>query len=223
MKQILKRFSQAEVSNWLGASEFGFISKYSFKNGLKEEGCVGKAVFDLELKLFNENGNPVKTGEPGILYGRGYSMWEGYYNRLQATKEAYLDHEWGTVGDIARQDEDGDFYIVDRKNDVIITGGINVYPAEIENILKKNEEIVDSAVIGVPDEKWGEAVKAVVVKRPDSAITENDVIEFCRKYLAGFKIPKSVDFVDQVPRSFVGKALKKELRKKYWEGRDRQI
>lgn len=223
VKQILKRFSQAEVSNWLGASEFGFISKYSFKNGLKEEGCVGKAVFDLELKLFNENGNPVKTGEPGILYGRGYSMWEGYYNRLQATKEAYLDHEWGTVGDIARQDEDGDFYIVDRKNDVIITGGINVYPAEIENILKKNEEIVDSAVIGVPDEKWGEAVKAVVVKRPNSAITENDVIEFCRKYLAGFKIPKSVDFVDQVPRSFVGKALKKELRKKYWEGRDRQI
>ncbi|MGC8605388.1 MAG: AMP-binding enzyme, partial [Desulfomonilaceae bacterium] len=100
---------------------------------------------------------------------------------------------------------------------------INVYPAEVENILKKNEEIVDSAVIGIPDEKWGEAVKAVVVKRPDSAITENDVIEFCRKYLAGFKIPKSVDFVDQVPRSFVGKALKKELRKKYWEGRDRQI
>jgi long-chain acyl-CoA synthetase len=223
VKKMLKRFDRADVSNWLGASEFGFISKYSFRNGLKEEGCVGKAVFDLELKLFDENGNSVSTGEPGLLYGRGYSMWEGYFNKIEATKEAYLDHEWGTVGDIARQDENGDFYIVDRKNDVIITGGINVYPAEIENILKKNQDIVDSAVIGVPDDKWGEAVKAVVVKKPNSAITEAEIIEFCRKYLAGFKIPKSVDFVEQVPRSFVGKALKKELRKKYWANKDRQI
>lgn len=223
VKKMLKRFNTADVSNWLGASEFGFISKYSFSNGMKEEGCVGKAVFDLELKLFDENGNPVKQGEPGILYGRGHSMWEGYFNKVPATKEAYLDHEWGTVGDIARQDENGDYYIVDRKSDVIITGGINVYPAEIENILKKNEDIVDSAVIGVPDEKWGEAVKAVVVKKPNSAITGSEIIEFCRKYLAGFKIPKSVDFVDQIPRSFVGKALKKELRKKYWANKDRLI
>ncbi len=222
--KMIKKFKNTEVSNWLGASEFGFISKYNFRNGLMKEGCVGKAVFDLELALFNENGDPVKeAGHAGILYGRGYSMWEGYFNKPDATKEAYLDHEWATVGDIARQDENGDFYIVDRKNDIIISGGINVYPVEIESILLKIEEIVDSAVIGVPDEKWGEAVKAIVVKRPNSYITEQEIIDFCRKYLAGFKVPKSVDFVDQIPRSVVGKSLKKELRKKYWEGQNRLI
>jgi acyl-CoA synthetase (AMP-forming)/AMP-acid ligase II len=222
-ERMMAKFKTAEVSNWLGASEFGFISRYDYSNGLRAEGCVGKAVFDLELKLFNETGNPTLPGEPGILYGRGYSMWEGYFNKIEATKEAYLDQEWGTVGDIARQDEAGDFYVVDRKNDIIITGGTNVYPAEVENILNKHEAIADSAVIGVPDAKWGEAVKAVVVKRSGSSITETEIIDFCKQHLAGFKVPKSVDFTDQIPRSLIGKSLKRELRKKYWEAKGTAI
>jgi long-chain acyl-CoA synthetase len=221
--KMIECFKSAEVSNWLGASEFGFISRFSYRDGLKEEGCIGKAIFDLELKIFDENGNPVKKGESGILYGRGFSMWEGYLNKPEATREAYLDHEWGTVNDIVRLDEDGNFYIVDRKNDMIISGGINIYPAEIENVLKKHNDVADLAVIGVPDDKWGESVKAVVVKKAGSTVTEDELIDFCKKELAGFKLPKSIDFIDQIPRSFVGKSLKKELRKKYWEGRNTAI
>lgn len=221
--RMIEFFKGAEVSNWLGASEMGFISKFSYKNGLKGEGCVGKAVFDLELCVFDDHGQPVKPGEPGILYGRGYSMWEGYLNKPEATQSAYLDHEWGTVGDIVRQDEDGDFFIVDRKNDMIITGGTNVYPAEVEKVILTVPGVQDVAVIGVPDEKWGEAVKAVVVRKPGSSVSEEEIISYCRKDLAGFKVPKSVDFIDQIPRSFIGKTLKRELRKKYWEGRSSQI
>jgi long-chain acyl-CoA synthetase len=216
-------FKHAEVSNWLGASEFGFISKYSYKNGIKDEGCVGKPVFDLELTVLDEAGRPVKVGGVGLLYARGFSIWEGYWNKPEATREAYLDHEWATIGDIVRQDEDGDFYIVDRKNDMIITGGTNVYPAEVEKVLLAVPGVKDVAVIGVPDEKWGEAVKAVVVRAPNSDVSEEEIINHCRKELAGFKVPKSVDFVDEIPRSFIGKTLKKELRRKYWEGHSTHI
>lgn len=216
-------FKDAEISNWLGASEFGFISRYSYNNGLKAEGCVGKAVYELELKALDEQGQPVKAGETGLLYGRGYSMWEGYLNKPEATREAYIDHEWGTIGDMVRQDEEGDFFIVDRKNDMIITGGTNVYPIEVEKVVLTAPGVRDVAVIGVPDEKWGEAVKAVVVRTPDSKVSEEDIINHCRKELAGFKVPKSVDFIEEIPRSFVGKTLKRELRKKYWEGQNSRI
>lgn len=221
--KMIECFKSAEISNWLGASEFGFVTCCSYRDGLKGEGCIGKPVFDLELKLFDEKGNPVKKGESGILYARGFSMWEGYLNKPEATRESYLDHEWGTVGDIAKLGDDGNFYIVDRKNDMIISGGINIYPVEVENVLKKHEAIADLAVIGVPDDKWGESVKAVVVKKPGAEVTESELIEFCKKELAGFKVPKSVDFIDQIPRSLIGKALKKELRKKYWEGKTTAI
>jgi len=221
--KIIEFFKDAEVTNWLGASELGFISKYSYKNGLKDEGCVGKAVFDLELAIFDEKGEPVKAGETGILYARGYSVWEGYLNKPEATQEAFFDHEWGTVGDIVYQDEDGDFYIVDRKNDMIITGGINVYPAEVEKVILTMPEVRDVAVIGVPDEKWGEAVKAIVVRKPGSDVSEEDIIKYCRTKLAGFKVPKSVDFIEEIPRSLVGKTLRRELRKKYWEGHNLKI
>ncbi|ACL02431.1 AMP-dependent CoA ligase/synthetase [Desulfatibacillum aliphaticivorans] len=222
-KKMIDSFTQAKVSNWLGASEFGFISRYTYENGPAGEGCVGRPVFDLELAVFDEEGNRAAVNEPGVLYGRGYSMWEGYLNKPEATKEAFLDHEWGTVGDICRQGEDGDFYIVDRKNDMIITGGMNVYPVEIENVLMAHEAVADVAVIGVPDEKWGEAVKALVVKAQGSEISEDDLIAYCKENMAGFKTPKSVEFIDQVPRSMIGKALKAQMRKKYWEGKDTVI
>lgn len=221
--KIITRFSGAEVSNWLGASEFGFISRYSYRNGGVNESCVGKAVFDLELAAFDEEGQQVPQGEPGILYGRGYSLWEGYLNKPEATDESFLDHEWGTVGDIVIQDEEGNFYIVDRKKDMIITGGINVYPVEVENMLMHHEAIADVAVIGVPNVKWGEAVKALVVAAPGIDVTEEDIIDYCRGKLAGFKVPKSVEFIDAVPRSLIGKALKTKLREKYWQASDTKI
>jgi len=221
--KIMKCFPNAQVSNWLGASEFGFISKYVYGETPVAEGCVGKPVFDLELAVFDDQGNRTPVNEPGVLYGRGYSMWEGYLNKPEATDESFLGHEWGTVGDIARLGEDGNFYIVDRKSDMIITGGLNVYPVEIENVLLTNDSVADVAVIGVPDEKWGEAVKALVVKAPGTDPLEEDLLVYCKDKLAGFKAPKSVDFIDQVPRSMIGKSLKAQLRKKYWEGKYSKI
>jgi len=218
MLKMVEIFKFAEVSNWLGASEFGFISKYTLKEGMTKEGSVGKAIFDMELKLLDSQGNEVKRGEVGILYGRGPSVFQGYWGNKQGTVEAFVDHEWVTVGDMARQDEDGYYYLVDRAKDVVISGGTNVYPVEVENVLLEMNGIADVAVIGVPDLQWGEAVKAIVVLAPGVEVTEQEIKDFCRKKLAGFKVPKSVDFIDSIPRSGVGKALKRELRKKYWEG-----
>ncbi len=220
---LVKQFPGIQISNWLGASEFGFISKYVCSENMPPEGCVGKPVFDLELAVFNEQGEKMPVNEPGILYGRGFSMFEGYLNKPEATSGAFMDHEWGTVEDIAKLGEDGNFYIVDRKKDMIITGGMNVYPVEVENALKLNPYVADVAVIGIPDEKWGEAVKALVVKTPQSDISEGQIIEFCRENLAGYKIPKSVTFIDEVPRSPIGKALKHKLKEKYWKDKTTRI
>ena len=222
-QKMIDRFPGADVSNWLGASEFGFISRFSYRDGLGQEGCVGKPVFDLELAVFDADGNIAPQGESGVLYGRGFSMWEGYLNNAEATAEAYLDHEWGTVGDIAQLGADGNFYIVDRKNDMIITGGINVYPVEIESVLMHHEAVADVAVIGVPDDKWGEAVKALVVPVQGAQVEEAGLLDYCRDKLAGFKVPKSVEFIEAVPRTLVGKALKRKLREKYWQGGDVKI
>ena len=154
--------------------------------------------------------------EVGLLYSRGLGGLRGYWNDQAATEEAFLDHEWATVGDLAVQDEEGYYYIVDRVKDMIITGGVNVYPVEIEATLRHLDKIQDVAVIGVPDEKWGESVKAVVVAKPGTDLTEEEIINFAKEKMAGFKVPKSVDFVAEIPRSLTGKILKKDLRAKYW-------
>jgi long-chain acyl-CoA synthetase len=118
-----------------------------------------------------------------------------------------------------RKDADGNYFIVDRKNDMIVTGGINVYPVEIENVIMTHDAVDDVAVIGVPDDKWGKAVKALVVKAAHQDLDAAALIAFCHEKLAGFKVPKSVEFIDQIPRSMVGKALKSKLREKYGQGR----
>jgi long-chain acyl-CoA synthetase len=222
--RMMDFFKGVEIDNWLGASELGYVTRHRYNiRGIKEEGCVGRPFFDVELKILDDDKKPVKQGESGILYARSRTTLAGYFNNEEATRAAYFDKEWVTVGDIARQDEEGDFFIVDRKIDMIISGGINIYPAEVEQVIQKIEGVEDNVVIGVPDEKWGESVKALVVKNPGSNLTDEGIIAACRKDLAGFKVPKSVDFVPQIPRSPVGKALKKDLRKKYWEGRESSI
>jgi len=221
-QRMVAFFKGADVSNWLGASELGFIAKYSYGKGLKAEGCVGRTVFGQELKIVDENRGVVEQGEAGTLYVRG-ATFKGYYLKEAAKKDAFLADGWATVGDVARQDEDGDYFIVDRKIDMIISGGINIYPAEIEQVIQKIEGVEDNVVIGVPDEKWGESVKALVVKKAGSAILEEEILAACKKDLAGFKVPKTVDFVERIPRSPIGKALKKDLRKNYWEGREAKI
>ncbi len=221
-QKMANHFKDAAVYNMLGCSELGFVTRISTDEWLHQgkANSIGKAVIDMELKVVSEDGQEMPTGEVGLLYARSPQTFDGYWQNEVGTREAFLDHEWGTVGDMARMDEDGYVYLVDRAKDMIVSGGTNIYPAEVEGVLLQIDGIADAGVIGVPDEKWGEQVKAIVVVKPGYSISEEDIIAFCRQHLAGFKVPKSVDYIDLIPRSAVGKMLKKDLRKEYWEGKD---
>jgi acyl-CoA synthetase (AMP-forming)/AMP-acid ligase II len=148
---------------------------------------------------------------------------KGYWNNPKATAESITPDGWFKTGDAGYMDADGYVYIHDRVKDMIVSGGENVYPAEVESALMSHPGIADIAVIGVPHEKWGETVKAIVVKAPNSDVTEGEIIAFAKENLAGFKCPTSVDWIDALPRNPSGKILKKDLRIPYWEGRERMV
>jgi acyl-CoA synthetase (AMP-forming)/AMP-acid ligase II len=147
---------------------------------------------------------------------------KGYWNLPDATSSAIRDG-WFYTGDAGFLDEDGYLYIHDRIKDMIISGGENIYPAEVESAVFSHPSVADVAVIGVPDDRWGEAVKAIVVKKPGAEVTQEEIIAFARQRIAHYKAPRSVDFIDALPRNPSGKILKRELRKPYWEGRARQV
>ena len=147
---------------------------------------------------------------------------KGYWGRPEATAAAIRDG-WFHTGDAGYFDEDGYLFIHDRLKDMIVSGGENVYPAEVENAVFAHPAVADVAVIGVPDEKWGEAVKAVVVLKPGAEVTTDDIIAFVRERIAGYKVPKSIDVVSALPRNPSGKVLRRELRAPYWAGRERQV
>jgi acyl-CoA synthetase (AMP-forming)/AMP-acid ligase II len=161
----------------------------------------------------------VPTGQQGELWFRTPQLMKGYLNRPDATAEAITADGWFRTGDIGHVDEGGYIYVEDRLKDMIISGGENIYSIEVERVLSEHPAVAEVAVIGVPDEKWGESVKAVVAL--ESEATEQELIAWCRERLAGYKCPKTVDITDALPRNPTGKVLKKELRKPYWEGRDR--
>jgi acyl-CoA synthetase (AMP-forming)/AMP-acid ligase II len=161
----------------------------------------------------------VAAGEQGELWFRTPQLMKGYHNRPEATAESITEDGWFRTGDIGRIDSEGYIFVEDRLKDMIISGGENIYSIEVERVLAEHPAVVDVAVIGVPDEKWGEVVKAVV--QLEGEASEQDLIAFCREHLAAYKCPKSVDIADELPRNPTGKILKKDLRKPFWEGRDR--
>jgi long-chain acyl-CoA synthetase len=163
------------------------------------------------------------TGEVGEIIIRSPQNMKGYWHMPEATAETIRDGGWLRTGDAGYLDADGYLYIHDRVKDMIISGGENVYPAEVENALMAHPAIADVAVIGVPDERWGETPKAVVVRAAGSDVSAEDVISFARGRVAHYKCPTSVDFVDALPRNPSGKVLKKDLRAPYWEGRERAV
>ncbi len=164
----------------------------------------------------------VGPGEPGELFSSSPYLFSGYWNRPQATADAVRDG-WFSAGDIAHRDDEGNIYLVDRKSDKIISGGVNIYPREIEEVLVRHPAVLEAAVIGIPDERWGEAVHAIVVLKPESTAAQESIIEFCAKSIARFKLPKRVDFLPALARNGAGKLLRRELRDPYWRGRSRQI
>jgi acyl-CoA synthetase (AMP-forming)/AMP-acid ligase II len=163
------------------------------------------------------------VGEVGEIQIRGPIVMKGYWNRPEATAEAIDADGWFRSGDAGFFDADGYLYVHDRVKDMIVSGGENVYPAEVENALFSHPAVADAAVIGVPDERWGEAVKAVVVLKSGAEARPAEIIAHCRQLIAGYKLPKSVDYIDVLPRNPSGKVLRRELRKPYWEGRTRMV
>lgn len=183
---------------------------------------AGKAVPGAELKVVGEDGAELPRGEVGELIVKSPSNMVGYWNLPDATESSLVDG-WMHTGDAAYMDEDGYVYIQDRMKDMIISGGENVYPAQVESAIYGHPAVGEVAVIGVPDETWGEAVKACIVPKPGMEIDEGDVIAWTRERLAGFKVPKSIDVIPLMPRNASGKILRRELRAPYWEGRERLV
>jgi len=221
-EQILSFFSHAELYEGYGATETGGVTTLQPKDQWRKTRCCGQANPYVQIKILDEKGQECPPGQVGELFAITPGMFEGYYKQAEKTAEAFRG-EYASVGDMVRMDEEGYYYIVDRKNDMIISGGENIYPTEIDDLLSKHPRILQAAVIGIPDEKWGEAVKAVVVKQPGSELTEGEVVAYCKQHLAGYKCPKSVDFWEALPLNPMGKILKRAIREKYWEGRTVKI
>jgi acyl-CoA synthetase (AMP-forming)/AMP-acid ligase II len=160
--------------------------------------------------------------EVGEVVIRGPMVTKGYWNDEKATASTIVDG-WLRTGDAAYFDEDGYLYIYDRVKEMIVSGGENVYPAEVENALFHHSDVADVAVIGVPDEKWGEAVKALVVLKPGASLSIAALIDHARAHIGGYKIPKSIEFVAHIPRNAAGKILRKELREPYWKNQERKV
>ena len=182
----------------------------------------GKPAATAAVRIIGHNGEDVPANAVGEILYRSGSLMKGYWKNDQATAKAIQDG-WFYTGDAGYLDEEGYLFIHDRIKDMIVSGGENVYPAEVENALFDFPEIADVAVIGVPDKKWGEAVKAVIVLKSGETVSEEDIIGYAKTKIAGYKVPKSVDFTDALPRNPTGKVLKRELRAPYWDNQERQI
>ena len=183
---------------------------------------IGRPAALNDVAILDDADQPVANGESGEICIRGRLVTPGYYKNPQATAEVRTNG-WHHTGDVGVKSDDGFITIVDRKKDMIITGGFNVFPNEIEQVLTGHEAVQECAVIGVPDEKWGESVKAVIQLKPNASCTADELIALTKEKLGSVKAPKTVDFIDDLPRSAAGKVLKKDLRDVYWAGKGRAV
>ncbi len=193
---------------------------------LKKPGTVGKAVPGVEIKLLDNDGNPVPQGQEGLIYVKAPATGRFEYYKEQAKTDSSYRGDWFTLGDMGRFDADGDLFLTGRTAELIISGGVNIYPVEIDEILIRHEGVADAAVVGVPNEDWGEEIKAVVELKPGvprSQETIQSILDFARDRLPGFQRPRTVEFVDALPRNAAGKVLRAQVRAPYWVGRSRSI
>ncbi len=222
-KLYLSKFPSESLFEVYGSTELGVNTILRPEFQLSKPGSCGQVAPGVEIVLFDENGKEVtEPRKEGELFVRSASVFSTYH-KAQDKFEADRRGDMQTVGDIAYFDEEGFYFICDRKKDMIISGGVNIYPAEIEDVLEHHDDILDVAVFGVPNEEWGEAVHAVVVKRPGSTLGDADIMAYGREHLAGYKVPRSVSFIDEIPRTGSGKTLKRELRAPFWKDYNTQL
>jgi acyl-CoA synthetase (AMP-forming)/AMP-acid ligase II len=216
--QFMQFYGQTETS---GAVSLLRPDEHDLANETKLKAC-GRPLPLISLRIVNANGDDVPDGRPGELLVRAPAASGGYWRQPDETASRFKAG-WYYTGDVAYRDADGLFYIYDRIKDMIVTGGENVYSVEVENVLSIHPDVAAAAVVGVPDPRWGEAVKAIVIPRQASAPSAAELIAFCRERLAGYKVPKTIDFVETFPLTGTGKVSKKDLRAPYWAAMERRI
>jgi long-chain acyl-CoA synthetase len=210
-EKIVERFGDDLLFEAYGSTEASIVSNLRPPDQLRKQQCVGLPFPCTEVRLLDDGGSEVPVGEVGELFSRSPYLFNGYWQRPDDTTRA-MREGWFSAGDLARRDEEGYLYIVDRKNDKIISGGVNIYPREVEEALSRNDAVLEAAVYGVPDDYWGEAVYASVVLHDGRSVTAEELQAFCEQQLARYKLPKGIEFVSRLPRNAAGKILRRELR-----------
>jgi long-chain acyl-CoA synthetase len=224
VKQQMIEWFGPIIVEYYGATEANGFTYCTSEEWLEHPGTVGKCILG-ELLILDEDGKPQPTGTPGTVWFKGATNFE-YFNAPEKTKESRIGDDTSTVGDVGYVDEDGFLYLTDRKSYMIISGGVNIYPQETENLLITHPKVMDAAVLGVPNDDLGEEVKAVV--QPMEGVEagpelERELIAFCREHLAHYKCPRTIDFEAELPRLPTGKLYKRLLRDRYWEGHSTAI
>lgn len=229
LKKCIRKFGNKFAQGYgatetAGAGISGLMIKDHHPDGLMQKYLVsaGKPMPNSRVKIVDDEDRTLGPGEYGEICAKGKHIMMGYWKNPKLT-EAVLKGGWYHTGDMGYMDQDGYIFMTDRKADMIISGGENVYPKEVEDIIYQHSAVRECAVVSAPDAKWGEVVQAVVVLHPDKQATAEEIIEHCKKHLAGYKCPKAVAFWNDIPKTIVGKIVKKDIKKKFWEGKDRMI
>jgi len=212
-ERLVEHFGDGLLHETYGSTEAGIVTNLRPPDQLRKQQCVGQPIACTRVEIRREDGTGCDPEEVGELFSTSPYLFNGYWQRAEATAESWHDG-WVTVGDMARRDDEGHIYIVDRKKDMVISGGVNIYPREVEDVLLASPAIADVAVIGVPDEKWGERLKAFVVRTPGAALDADGVEAFCEGRISRMKVPRDVEFTDAIPRNAGGKVLKTALRER---------
>jgi long-chain acyl-CoA synthetase len=211
VKESFKEKFGVTIQEGYGLTETSPLATVQWPNETDKCGTAGKPISGIEVKIFDKKDQEMPQGERGEIVIRGHNVMKGYYRNPEATAEA-LRNGWFHSGDIGYIDEDGDVFIVDREKDMILRGGYNVYPREVEEVLYKHPAIMEAAVIGIPDERYGEEVKAVVSLKPDQVASPEEIKAYCKKHLAAYKYPRHIEIIDSLPKGPTGKLLKRVLR-----------
>jgi long-chain acyl-CoA synthetase len=212
--EVMKAFEDAfdaKILEGYGLSETSPVASFNHPDRERKPGSIGTPIEGVEMKVVDDDGNEVAQGEPGEILIRGHNVMKGYWNRPDATVESISDDGWFATGDMGTVDEDGYFFIVDRKKDLIIRGGYNVYPREIEEVIYEHPAVREAAVVGVPHDDLGEEVGAAIALKDDAPCTEDDIREHCKEQVAAYKYPRAIWFVDELPKGPTGKILKREI------------